>query len=71
MDIINGHTEDNNWCKYLTLITVDENKGEIKKYKETLNKIKYFIELENNDLGRCDGKYIKIRFEWDNNLLLK
>ena len=56
MDIINGHTEDNNWCKYLTLISVDENKGEIKKYKETLNKIKYFIELKNNDLGRCDGK---------------
>ena len=34
---------DDNKSKYLTLIPVDENKVEIKKYKETWNKIKYLI----------------------------
>lgn len=40
---INGYIEVKNGSQYLTLISVDENKGEIKTYKETwwLRQIKW------------------------------
>ena len=56
LDKVNGCIEDNSKNKYQTLISDDRNKSEIKKYKETWNKIKYLTELENNDLDKKDGK---------------
>ena len=62
-----GYVEDKGGRKYLALIPSDENKGETKYYKESLNKIKYLTELENCDLGNYDHKYISTRFNSDNN----
>ena len=45
-----------NGSKYITLTPADENKSEIKK------------KLENDDLGNYDDKYIKIRFNSNDNL---
>ena len=59
---LNGYIEDNDGSKYLTLILVDGTKGEVKKYKETWNKIRYLTQLENNDSGKDHGKYIKFLF---------
>ena len=59
---LNGYIEDNDGSKYLTLILVDGTKGEVKKYKETWNKIRYLTQLENNDLGKDHDKYIKFLF---------
>ena len=47
---------NNSGSKYLILLLDDEKKGNIKKYEETLNKIKYLIELENNDSSKFDVK---------------
>ena len=68
---INAYIEDNDWSKHLALIAVDENNGEVKKCKKTWNKIKYLIELENNDSGKYDDKYMKIRFNSEDKLTLK
>ena len=67
---INAYIEDNNWSKHLTLIAVDENNGEVKKCKKTWNKIKYLIELQNNDSGKYDDKYMKIRCNSEDKLPL-
>ena len=69
--IINGYIEDNNGSKYLTLILIDENEAESKTHKETRNKIKHFIELENNGSSISNDKYIKIRFNSGDNFPLK
>ena len=45
-----------NGSKYITLTPDNENKSEIKK------------KLENDDLGNYDDKYIKIRFNSNDNL---
>ena len=45
-DKINGYIEGNNRSKYLTVILVEENKGEIKRYIETWNRIKYLTDLK-------------------------
>ena len=48
-----------NGSKYITLTPANENKSEIKK------------KLENDDSGNYDDKYIKIRFNSNDNLPLK
>ena len=68
---IDGYIEDNNKSKYLTLISVDKNKGAIKRYKEIRNKIKYLTESENNGSGNSDDKYMKVTFHSNDNLPLK
>ena len=40
---INGCNEDDDGSKHLTLIYLDENKDEIKMYKETWSKIKILL----------------------------
>ena len=54
----------------MALFLVDENKGEIKQYKEAWNKIKYLIDLENDDSGSYDKKYMKLKFKSNDNLPL-
>ena len=68
---INEYIEDYNGSKYLALISVDENKGKIRKYNEAWTRIKYLIELQNNDSGNYDKKCMKIRFNSNNNFPLK
>ena len=41
------------------------------KYKGIWSKIKYLIELKNNNSDEYGEKYIKIRFNSDNDLLLR
>lgn len=65
-----GYIDSSNGREYLT-IPLNENKGDIKKNKETWNKIKYLIELENNDSGEQNYIYIKIRFNLDEKSPLK
>ena len=64
---IHGYIERNNGTKYLTLIPIDENKGEIEKHKEASNKIKCHCESENNDSGKYHNKCMKIKFNLDYN----
>ena len=47
----------------MALFLVDENRGEIKQYKEAWNKIKYLIDLENDDSGNYDKKHMKLKFK--------
>lgn len=69
---INGYCEDDNRSKYQTLIPVNENKGTtINMYHKIYNKIKYIIESEGNDPSNNNDKYMKIRINLDDNLMLK
>ena len=68
---MDGHINDNNGSKYSILIPVNENKGAIKRYKEIWDNIKDFFESENNVSGDYDYKYMKARYNLDDNLQLK
>ena len=68
---INRYIEYKNRIKYVTLFLADENKGEIKKYKEIWIKMKCLIEIANNDLNKYEDRYMKFRFSSEDNLLLK
>ena len=68
---INEYIEDDNGRKYLRLIPVDKNKDKIKNYKKAWNKINCLTKLKNNDSGNYDDERMKIRYNSDNNLLLK
>ena len=43
----------------------------MKVQKNSWNKIKYLIELENNDSNDCGDKYIKTRYDSSDSLPLK
>lgn len=43
----------------------------MKKFEERWSKIKYFIELVYNYKHKFDNKYMKLRFNSDNNLPIK
>ena len=57
----NGYVKGSNGNKYLTLVSTDESKGELKKYEE----IKNLITSTNNNVDYYDKKYMKIRFNAD------
>ena len=65
-----GEIEESNENKYLTLFSTDENKDILKLYTELRNKIKNLIRSITNVLGDYDEKYMRIKFNSDDNLLL-
>ena len=65
---VNGYFEEINGNKYLTLFPTSESKEKIKKYKELW--IKNLIKSITKNSDGYDEKYIKIKFNLDDNLLL-
>ena len=65
---VNGYFEEINGNKYLTLFPTSESKEKIKKYKELW--IKNLIKSITKNSDDYDEKYIKIKFNLGDNLLL-
>ena len=66
----NGYIEESNGNKYFTLVSNDRNKDTIKKCTEFWNKIKNLIRSMTNISDDYDEKYMKIKFNLDDNLPL-
>ena len=66
---INAYIERNNGNQYLTLVPADEGKDTLKNYQELWNKIKYLIRSITNNSNNFDEKYMKIKFNSDDELL--
>ena len=62
------YIEKGNGNKYLTLISNDKNKEVLIKYTEVLDKIKNLIEKINSRPSNFDDKYMKIKFNLDDDL---
>ena len=56
--------------KYFTLVPTNESKEKIKKYEELWSKIKDLIRSITKNSGDYDEKYMKIKFNSDDELLL-
>ena len=56
--------------KYFTLVPTNESKEQIKKYEELWSKIKDLIRSITKNSGDYDEKYMKIKFNSDDELLL-
>ena len=70
IDKTDGNIEESNGNKYLTLVPTNKNKDKLKKYTELWDKIKDLIRLITNTSGDYDEKYMKIKFNSDNNVSL-
>ena len=68
---MNGYIEDSNGNKYLTLISTDEGKGTLEKYEELWNEIRDLITSITNNSDNVHEKYMKIKFNSDDDLPLK
>ena len=67
---VNGYFEQINGNKYLTLVPTNETKEKIKKYEELWIKIRDVIRSITEKLYNYNEKYIKIKFDSDDNLPL-
>ena len=67
---VNGYFEEINGNKNLTLVPTNESKEEIKKYEELWIKIRDLIMLITKNSDDCDEKYMKIKFNSDDELPL-
>ena len=67
---VNGYLEYLNGNKYLTLVPIDESKEKIKKYEELWIKIRNLIRSITKIWDDYDEKYMKIKFNSDEKLLL-
>ena len=67
---VNGYFEQINGNKYLTLVPTNETKEKIKKYEELWIKIRDVIRSITEKLDNYNEKYIKIKFDSDDNLPL-
>ena len=67
----NGYIEESNGNKYLTLVPADKSKGTLKKYKELWDKISDLNRSTSNNSDDCDKKYMKIKFNSDDDLPFK
>ena len=69
---VNGYFEKLHENKYITLVPVNESKEKIKNYEELWIKIRYLISsiTKYSDDYDYDEKYIKIKFDTANELLL-
>ena len=70
---MNGYFEEINGNKYLMLVPANESKGKIKKYEEYEElwiKIRDIVRSITKDLDDYDKKYIKIKFDSDDELPL-
>ena len=65
---VNIYYEEINGIKYLTLVPNDECKEEIKKYEELWITIRELIRSITKNLDDYDEKYMKIKFDSDDNL---
>ena len=63
-------SEQINGNKYLTLVSTNETKEKIKKYEELWIKIRDVIRSITEKLYNYNEKYIKIKFDSDDNLPL-
>ena len=67
---MNGYFEEINGNKYLTLVPTNENKEKIKKYEELWSKIRDLIRSITKNSDDYDEKYMKIKFDLDDDLPL-
>ena len=67
---VNGYFEEINENKYLMLVSTYENNEKIKKYEELWIKIRDLIRSITRNLDDYDEKYMKIKFDLDDNLPL-
>ena len=67
---VNGYFEEINGNKYLTLVPTNENKEKIKKYEELWSKIRDLIRSITKNSDDYDEKYMKIKFDSDDDLPL-
>ena len=67
---VNGYFEEINGNKYLTLVPTNENKEKIKKYEELWSKIRDLIRSITKNSDDYDEKYMKIKFNSDDELPL-
>ena len=67
---VNEYFEQINGNKYLTLVSTNETKEKIKKYEELWIKIRDVIRSITEKLYNYNEKYIKIKFDSDDNLPL-
>ena len=70
IDKVDGYIEESNENKYLTVVFNDKNKDTLKKYTELWGKIKDLIRSMTNTLGDYNERYMKIKFNSDDNLSL-
>ena len=68
---INGYIKESNGNKSLTLVPTDESKDIFKKYEELQSKIKGLIKSKTNNTGNHDEKYMKIKFNSDDDSSLQ
>ena len=68
---INEYIKESYGNKCLTLVPNDENKDILKKYEELWTKIRDLIRSITNNSDNYDEKYMKIKFNSDDDLLLK
>ena len=67
---VDGYIDKNNGNKYLFFASTDKSKEILTKYSERLNKIENLIENINGKPGEYGKKFIKIKFDSNNNLHL-
>ena len=67
---VNGYFEGINRKKYLTLVPTNESKEKLKKYEELWIKIRDLIRSITKNLDDYDEKYMKVKIDSDNELLL-
>ena len=70
IDHESGYIEEKDVNKYLVLHSVDENKELLKKCNDVLNVIKYKIKKVNDSEFDYKKDYMKINFNYDDNLRL-
>ena len=68
---INGYIEESNRNKNLTLVHTDESKDTQKNCEELWNTIRDIVGSVTNNSDNYDKKYMRIKFNSDDNLPLK
>ena len=71
IDKINGYIEESNRNKYLALVPPVEWNDTLKKYEELWGKLRDFNRSMINNFDNYDEKYMKIKFNSDDDLPLK
>ena len=67
---VNGYFQEINKNKYLMLLSANESKEKIKKYEELWSKIRDLIRLITRNSDDYNEKYMKIKFNSDDELPL-
>ena len=68
---VNRYSEEINGNEYLMLVPTNDNKEKIKKYEELRRKIRDLIRSVTKNSSDYDKKYMKIKFNSDDELPLK